>query len=130
MSAWFLVLPVVAIVYLLYEFPIIIIYGNSMYPNLHNGEVYLGKRLSKKENIKIGHVYVFIPPYIDEVGAEEKYVIKRLHSVDIYNPNRLFFVGDNLDGSYDSRSYGFVDRKSVKIKLFKKVGFIHGEEED
>ena len=82
-----------------------------MYPTYTHGEILLARKLRKDEKLIDGKVYVFYPPYNDD---PDYYVIKRLFK---HNNQGLFFVGDNLRDSYDSRRYGYVKRDTVKYVL-------------
>ena len=98
---------------LFYMFPLAIVVGDSMYPRLKENEVYLARRMVRKRKFEIGSIYLYTPP-----SKEPKYVVKRLMLSNSYG---LFFCGDNQEHSYDSRAYGYVDRKAVKAKVMFKV---------
>ena len=73
------VILILALIHLLSElFPIIVIEGNSMYPTLLSGEIYLGVRVFRKKKIRPLQVYVFRPPYDSD---EQRYVVKRLFNI-------------------------------------------------
>lgn len=95
-------------------FPVVQICGYSMFPTLSDGEFYMSIRVFRKDKCKVGKIYVYKPPYEDEV---EKFVIKRLADI---KDGKYFFLGDNADGSYDSRYYGYVDSKNVVAQLITR----------
>lgn len=99
----FAILSIVVIAFLWYAFPVIQVCGDSMHPTFKDGDIILGCR---SFNIRTNAVYIYHPP----VG--EKYVIKRLTQISS-TTGKLFFEGDNLDYSYDSRMYGYVSRDKV-----------------
>ena len=101
---WVILIAII-IAILWYLFPIIQVCGNSMNPTYRDGDIVLGCRLY---SVNIKSIYVFRPP----VG--EKYVVKRLTQVS--PTNKLFFEGDNPEGSFDSRMYGYVSRDKVVAK--------------
>jgi signal peptidase I len=96
-------------------FPIIQVCGDSMLPTLKDGEVYFAKRVLRKNHLKEGSIYIYKSP----AKEDHKYVIKRLTLINPYN-GKLYFEGDNAEASFDSRSYGFIDRSRVIAKLVYK----------
>lgn len=91
----------------LYVNPLIEVVGDSMYPTYRNGEFLQSRRISKSEKLTEGKVYVYKSPTNDVV-------IKRL----LYDtPHGLFFVGDNVQCSFDSRSYGCIPRENVIAEI-------------
>ena len=109
-----LIIAVVAII-LIYSFPIVYICGNSMYPTYKDGEKILSTRLFFPDNLKVGDVVIFIPP--SKTRDEVQFVIKRVQHIN--DNGKFFLVGDNLDGSYDSRDYGYVDKSHLISKAIK-----------
>ena len=109
-----LIIAVVAII-LIYSFPIVYICGNSMYPTYKDGEKILSTRLFFPDNLKVGDVVIFIPP--SKTHDEVQFVIKRVQHIK--DNGKFFLVGDNLDGSYDSRDYGYVDKSHLISKAIK-----------
>ena len=103
----------------LYLFPIVEICGDSMYPTLKNGELYISRRVFDKRECKPGHIYVLVPPYDSD---EQKYIVKRLISLEdsSYILRKYYFVGDNPDRSYDSRAYGYVPCTNVISEVIPK----------
>lgn len=105
-----LVLIILAIITKYYLFPNLDIVGNSMYPTLLDGEKKHSRRFFNKfDTPKIGRIYV----YRDPTG---KLVIKRLKMI---KDDLCYFVGDNSAMSYDSRYYGFVNRKHIVALLME-----------
>ena len=109
-----LIIAVVAMI-LIYSFPIVYICGNSMYPTYKDGEKILSTRLFFPDNLKVGDVVIFIPP--SKTHDEVQFVIKRVQYIN--DNGKFFLVGDNLDGSYDSRDYGYVDESHLVSKAIK-----------
>ena len=109
-----LIIAVVAMI-LIYSFPIVYICGNSMYPTYKDGEKILSTRLFFPDNLKVGDVVIFIPP--SKTHDEVQFVIKRVQYIK--DNGKFFLVGDNLDGSYDSRDYGYVDKSHLISKAIK-----------
>ena len=101
-----LAIVLIVIAFLIYMFPLVQVCGDSMLPTYNDGDILIGCRLF---SIDTSAVYVFRPP----VG--ENYVIKRLAFVSPKS-GKLFFMGDNLNFSYDSRMYGYVSRDKVVAK--------------
>jgi signal peptidase I len=103
-----LIILVIAVRY--YMFPNLDIVGNSMYPTLLDGEKKHSRRFFNKfDTPKIGRIYV----YRDPTG---KLVIKRLKMI---KDDLCYFVGDNPSMSYDSRYYGFINRKHIVALLME-----------
>ena len=109
-----LIIAVVAMI-LIYSFPIVYICGNSMYPTYKDGEKILSTRLFFPDNLKVGDVVIFTPP--SKTHDEVQFVIKRVQHIN--DNGKFFLVGDNLDGSYDSRDYGYVDESHLISKAIK-----------
>ena len=103
-----LIILVIAVRY--YVVPNLDIVGNSMYPTLLDGEKKHSRRFFNKfDTPKIGRIYV----YRDPTG---KLVIKRLKMI---KDDLCYFVGDNPSMSYDSRYYGFINRKHIVALLME-----------
>ena len=101
---------------LYYLFPVIQITGDSMSPTYHDGEIIIGTRLYKKDNLEVGDVVLYESP--TEKG---RIVIKRIDHFMNENGNLyLYFLGDNADFSYDSRYYGFVSSKNLVCKVINQ----------
>ena len=101
---------------LYYLFPFIQVTGDSMSPTYHDGEIIIGTRLYKKDNLEIGDVVLYESP--TEKG---RIVIKRIDHFMNENGNLyLYFLGDNADFSYDSRYYGFVSSKNLVCKVINQ----------
>lgn len=105
-----LILIMLTIITKSYLFPNLDIVGNSMYPTLLDGEKKHSRRFFNKfDTPKIGRIYV----YRDPTG---KLVIKRLKMI---KDDLCYFVGDNPSMSYDSRYYGFINRKHIVALLME-----------
>lgn len=93
-----------------YVFPSLDIVGVSMQPTLIDGERKHSRRFFKGfDEPKIGKIYV----YHDPTG---KLVIKRLAMIQ---GDLCYFVGDNSSMSYDSRYYGFINKKHIVAVLME-----------
>jgi phage repressor protein C with HTH and peptisase S24 domain len=90
--------------FLIYAFPLARVYEDSMLPTLHNGDIIVCSRFF---NFDVSGVYVFTS------ADGEHYVIKRLTEI---KGNSLYFLGDNPPKSWDSRDYGYIDKKRVRFK--------------
>ena len=86
-----------------YAFPFIRVVGDSMFPTYHDGQLLPSMRVTRFVPLYDGRVYVFRSPY-------GKTVIKRLA---YHDKSKCYFLGDNATVSYDSRAYGYVDRKNI-----------------
>jgi len=78
--------------------------GESMTPCLKPGQLVIATSLFSR--IQAGEVYIF-----RHQGLEK---IKRLK---IKDNDKLFFIGDNLSQSKDSRHFGLVDRQALLAKV-------------
>ncbi len=79
--------------------------GHSMMPVLPPNTLVLGWRWFQK--LKVGTVIIFSHNNIEK--------IKRIASID--ENGDLFVVGDNPDGSSDSRKFGTIKRSQVLAKV-------------
>ena len=80
------------------------IVGDSMLPTMHHGQIifaWRGRHLSQGAVVVLKHQ-----------GLEK---IKRISEI---KDGQVFVLGDNPSKSTDSRSFGWVDRKSVIGKVF------------
>ncbi len=78
--------------------------GSSMSPRLQPGQLVVASGWFK--SIRPGQVYIF------RQGGKEK--IKRVERVRKYT---VFFIGDNLKYSSDSRHFGWVEKGAVLAKV-------------
>lgn len=115
----FILFIVVVIAYL---FPLAVVYGNSMLPTYHEGEILLCRRvlIKKLHNYHDGDVYVCKAPYSDE---EVRLIIKRVSFIveDGAKQKYLYLLGDNPPESHDSRQYGVIHCNSVVAKVLFKI---------
>lgn len=118
-------IPILLALAFLYEFPILYVCGESMYPTFKEGTILLCKRIYNAEGIKKDDILVFNRKHITEKGKTKKYaVVKRVYDVfTIEGETFLYFLGDNLGESYDSRSYGYVSEKYLKAKVIKTLKY-------
>ncbi|HQU82141.1 MAG TPA: nickel-type superoxide dismutase maturation protease [Pyrinomonadaceae bacterium] len=85
--------------------------GDSMFPNLKNGEFVL---INPDFEPKIGDIVLAAHPFKKSVK-----IIKRI--TEINAENRYFLIGDNPTESTDSRSFGTILRKDILGKVTAKV---------
>jgi len=100
------------ILYLVRKYSINQVEGSSMYPTFYSGQWILVK---KSATLTVDNVYVFDSP----LGIP---CLKRLHYIAVSPTDgklSLFFVGDNLEDSIDSRSFGFIDPSKVIGQVVK-----------
>lgn len=118
----FLVLGICVVLFILYLLlPSVQVIGSSMFPTYKDGEFLWASRVFSRKKLRVGDVMIFYAPY--DMG-ECKILIKRIYDIK-YNakgnkPIEIFFVGDNLDGSYDSRNYGYVPTKFLIGKIIQQ----------
>lgn len=107
---------IVALVFA-YIFPLATVYGNSMLPTYHEGQILLCRRvlLKKHHKIQTGGVYVLKAPYTDD---EVRLIIKRVSFfVHTERGREIYVLGDNPKDSLDSRMYGTINEKNVVAKV-------------
>lgn len=128
----------------------VIVYGESMYPTCHQGEVYMSKKINIEPArydiviAKRGYQMVIkrvigLPGdnlivskgkvYINGCAVDEKfdYITEDAGLLENYyflEENCYFLMGDNRSNSVDSREYGSVGREDIKgIVVFKIFPF-------
>ena len=80
------------------------VHGNSMLPTLKHGQIVIALKAKKP---KLSDVVIF-----DHLGREK---IKRLAGL---SAKGYYVVGDNLEYSEDSRSFGAVSPQHIKAVVF------------
>ena len=89
-----------------------------MNPTICDGDIVLGCRIF---SLKVSDIYVYIPPE----QRKHHFVIKRLTHIS-RDTGKLFFEGDNINNSFDSRMYGYISPKKVSARyvftIYKKKG--------
>jgi nickel-type superoxide dismutase maturation protease len=85
--------------------------GDSMHPTLKSGDVVL---VDPRAFIAIGDIVVAKHPYKQSVK-----MIKRVESIDA--GERCVLMGDNPDGSTDSRSFGKIAKADIVGKVVCRV---------
>lgn len=92
----------------------ILVEGDSMLPNLKNGDAIL---IDADAKISVGDIVLAKHPFKKSVK-----LLKRIKEID-QNGN-YFLIGDNLPGSTDSRTFGALSAKHI---LGKAVCRLHGK---
>lgn len=114
---FFLTLIIVCgILYLANRYSVKMICGDSMLPTFKDGEIVILKK--KDYSFYPGNVYAFYDP-------DGTPCIKRLYKLSSNKANGdiyLFFIGDNLDKSCDSRDFGFIHPSKVIGEVIKLRG--------
>lgn len=80
--------------------------GNSMYPILKNGDVFLARRRRKDEIPDTGAIVVA------EYG--EKLIVKQFFPINEDGDDKAFLLGFNRKNSRDSRSFGALPLGAVR----------------
>lgn len=105
-------------------------------PNYHKGDVisvripsgeYYVKRIIAMEgdtiDIRDGKVYVneelLTEPYVQGETKEQEGIMRYPYTLQ---EGQIFVMGDNRDGSMDSRSFGGVGIRQIKGKIWFRVG--------
>lgn len=118
MIKWVIILAVVLAV-LYYLFPIVRIYGVSMYPTYKEGDIIIATRIFRKSKLKVGDVVLYHAP-----NDRKRVVIKRISEI---GKRHMYCLGDNADESYDSRGYGYVPLSRLVCKPVKHREKIESE---
>jgi signal peptidase I len=89
-----------------------IVEGWSMYPAFSHRDYFIVKK--RNFGLDIGEVYL--------IKYEDRYIIKRLAQIYVSPVNgelNLYFLGDNVEDSIDSRMFGMLKPECVKGKVTK-----------
>ncbi len=81
----------------------VLVEGDSMLPNLENGD---GILINSDEKIAVGDIVLAKHPFKKSV-----IILKRLSEID--ENGNYFLVGDNLSESTDSRTFGAISAKHI-----------------
>lgn len=111
-----IILLIVVVFYILhYLFPVIQVCGDSMYPTYFDGEILIGTRIYKENNLEVGDIVLY-----DSPTEKGRTVIKRIDHFMNDHDGKLYIycLGDNTGHSYDSRAYGYVSSKNIVCKVF------------
>lgn len=103
-----------------YFFELLKINGDSMYPTLKDGEVYLGLRVFSPRLIQKGKIYAIKIPRELATSRDRVWLIKRLTN-HTRNKKFCYFVGDNKDCSYDSRFFGSLEKSCVRYLVLWRI---------
>lgn len=115
----FLVLIIAVLIIVYFQFPIIQVIGDSMFPTYQDGEILFGTKMYRKSKLKKGEVIIYRSPM-----ENDRVVIKRIDSIleDHRGGYHYYCLGDNPECSYDSRNYGYVPSKNVVCKVINQRG--------
>lgn len=151
---WYIIMTICIVIFMSifnYNFTLVMISGDSMEPNFHDGNILLGDRhynyidrndvvvINSKEAGKI-----LIKRVIGLPGDHIEYKDNQLwvngeYATDIYSKgytnsfiidvpeDSYFCLGDNRENSWDSRKYGSFESKDIlaklKVKQYTKLTF-------
>jgi signal peptidase I len=114
-------IPFLIFFFILFDFKLVVINGNSMQPTLPNGSyAIVDKYLFKLFEIRKNDILLF--------KKENEEVVKKIsgfpnEKILIENkeyelgPDEVFLLGENLSESIDSREYGALPTKSIQGKI-------------
>ena len=114
-------IPFLIFFFILFDFKLVVINGNSMQPTLPNGSyAIVDKYLFKLFEIRKNDILLF--------KKENEEVVKKIagfpnEKILIENkeyelgPDEVFLLGENLPESIDSRDYGALPTKSIQGKI-------------
>lgn len=105
-----ILIVVVIAVCLYFSFPLVMVCENSMFPTYIDQEVILCTRFFRKSRLKVGDVVIYRCP-----TNTERLVVKRIGEIH-KEQGLMYCLGDNPEESYDSRNYGYVSMKNLKLK--------------
>ena len=95
------------------------IIGFSMQPTLNPGEEFLmNPRAYLKRSPQVNDIVVIFHPQQPSLR-----IIKRIAKIE--KGDRYFLLGDNLQHSDDSRSFGLIERKQIIGKLTTRANFLN-----
>ena len=103
----------ILICYLLLDvlFGVAVVRGSSMEPGIPDQSIVVYSRLDK--NYKAQDIVI--------AKIDGKQVIKRISSIE---GDKLFLLGDNLENSIDSRTFGTIDREQIKGRVIFTFHFL------
>jgi signal peptidase I len=114
-------IPFLIFFFILFDFKLVVINGNSMQPTLPNGSyAIVDKYLFKLFEIRKNDILLF--------KKENEEIVKKIagfpnEKILIENkeyelgPDEVFLLGENLPESIDSREYGALPTKSIQGKI-------------
>ncbi|MDC7126985.1 MAG: signal peptidase I [Spirochaetales bacterium] len=94
-------------------FDIIKVSGNSMLPDIHNGDIAVIRRnrLTKRET-SVGDIVIFVNPVTEQLNIKK--------CTALYG-DTIFVTGTNLPESTDSRAFGRITKNSIKGWLWINI---------
>ena len=111
MIKWILLATIIValiIVYVWKTYTFMRVENTSMEPTLHDGGIYLAKKVRRKNKCKVGNIYSF------NLNNKDYRLIKRLVLVD---GEGCHFKGDNANHSLDSRYFGAVPASHIEYVI-------------
>lgn len=135
MTAWLAILAVVALAAVLLRavrrsFVLVTITGDSMLPSYRCGERVLVRR-RRIDQVRRHDVVVVAEPLAKTGHAPPTWLVKRVIAVQgdmapepwagRVPAGRLAVAGDNLDASYDSREFGFIEPSGVLGVVVRRI---------
>ena len=107
------VLLTIVICFLLLQvlFGVTVVEGDSMQPTISEGSIVIFERW--KQARKEGDVVI--------VKMDEGQIIKRIDKIE---EEQVYLLGDNLEKSVDSRTFGFVDQSRIVGKAVCVIRFM------
>ena len=82
-----------------------------MSPTLAKGDIIVCDLWIDTQNLQVGDVIVFEHPYRKNIHA-----VKRIENIN--NASGVMVLGDNLDGSVDSRAFGEIRNERIIARVF------------
>jgi signal peptidase I len=81
--------------------------GHSMMPLINHGDWILVSLDINPDNLKINEIILLEDPINKEL------LIKRIESIETKNEKKFYVIGDNINDSYDSRTFGSIKKESI-----------------
>lgn len=111
MIKWILLATIIVAIIMVYvwrTYTFMRVESVSMEPTLHDGGIYLAKKVRRKNKCEVGKIYSF------NLNNKDYKLIKRLVDVD---DEGYHFKGDNTEHSLDSRYFGAVPPSHIEYVI-------------